>query len=274
MPFLTHNALKITERTIPIDRLPDCFDGFRIVQFSDLHFYERTDQAYYNLVVDTVNARLPDAVVLTGDVIHYGGAYVGLAGDFLRRIEAADTGVKLAILGNHDYYDDANSASISNMLTHSGYQLLKNTHHAVERNEHRLWFAGLDDLWYGTPDISKTLAAVPSRQETTIMLAHNPLLFDPVALGQDWQVDLVISGHTHAGHVYIPILGPIYRKIFRMKYRYGLYEKNGCRLHVTSGVGSAAFYLKKQRIGFPRFRFNTHPEIAVLTLRCPSSSRT
>ena len=86
-------------------------------------------------------------------------------------------------------------------------------------------------------------------------------------------MDLVLSGHTHAGHVYIPMLGPIYRRIFRMKYRYGLYRKKHCQLYVTSGVGSAAFYLKKRRLGFPRFRFNTRPEIAVLELRRPEKPR-
>jgi predicted MPP superfamily phosphohydrolase len=129
-----------------------------------------------------------------------------------------------------------------------------------------LWFAGLDDLWYGQPDLRQALSGVPSQTEATIVLTHNPLLFDPLAMAAPGQVDLVLAGHTHAGHVYIPVLGPIYRRIFRMKYRYGLYKKQGSQLYVTSGVGSAAFYLKKRKLGFPRFRFNTYPEIAILTL--------
>jgi uncharacterized protein len=264
MFLLTHNDLRITKRKIIIDRLPIEFAGFRIVQLSDLHFYEYTDKAYYNRVIEQVNRLKPDVIVMTGDVVHYGPDFVEMAGSFLRRLESSQA--KLGILGNHDYNDGARGSHIAAMLEKIGFQLLKNTNICIEREGQRIWFAGLDDLWYGQPNIVQALAGIPSQEEVTIVLAHNPLLFDPVALSGQGKVDLVVAGHTHAGHVYIPVLGPIYRKIFRMKYRYGLFEKNGCQLHVTSGVGSAAFYLKKQKIGFPRFRFNTYPEIALLEL--------
>jgi predicted MPP superfamily phosphohydrolase len=266
MPLFTHNTLRVTERRISLPRLPEAFEGFKIAQISDLHFYEYTDHAYYDRVVAAINAAAPDVIVLTGDVVHYGPDFIPTAGAFLGRLEARHA--RLAILGNHDYQDGAKSRNIAAMYAGLGYELLVNQSRPVERDGQRLWFAGLDDLYYGAPDITRALSGVPTERESTIiMLAHNPLLFDPVAMAGPGQVDLVISGHTHAGHIYIPPLGPVYRMIFRMKYRYGLFEKNGCRLQVTSGIGSAAFYLKKHRIGFPRLRFNTHPEIAVLTLR-------
>jgi uncharacterized protein len=292
MPFLTHNELRITRHTVPLKRLPAAFDGFKLVQISDLHFYEYSDAAYYTRVMAEVNALKPDAIAMTGDVVHYGSEYIGLAASFLQRLENGPA--KLAILGNHDYNDGSLSDSISEMLGQVGFTVLKNSNHCLERDGHRLWFAGLDDLWYGRPNLHQALAGIlPTESDAdsdpdsdpdsdkvgrsesasfgtpesaTIVLTHNPLMFDPLALASPGPVDLVLAGHTHAGHVYIPFLGPIYRRIFRMKYRYGLFEKQGCRLHVTSGVGSAAFYLKKYKLGFPRFRFNTNPEIAVLTL--------
>lgn len=267
MPFLTHNELRITRHTIPLKRLPSAFDGFRLVQISDLHFYEYSDAAYYNRVMAEVNALKPDAIAMTGDVVHYGPDYIDLAASFLKKLD--DGPAKLAILGNHDYNDGAYSQSIAQMLGQVGFTVLKNSSHTLELDGQRLLFAGLDDLWYGHPNLYQALeeATSPTHAEgATVVMTHNPLLFDPLAMASPAPVDLVLAGHTHAGHVYIPFLGPIYRRIFRMKYRYGLYEKQGCRLHVTSGVGSAAFYLKKKRIGFPRFRFNTNPEIAVLTL--------
>jgi hypothetical protein len=264
MPLLTHDDLQVTERRVLLRRLPEPFNGLRIVQISDLHFYEYTDHAYYERVVETVNRLNPDVVVATGDIVHYGEKYLPLAASFLRRINAGE--VKLAIGGNHDVHDGSNGENVAAMLTDSGYRFLRNEHYVLQRDGQRLWFAGLDDLWYGVPDIGKALADVPNDREPVVVLSHNPLMFDPLALGNHGPVDLVLAGHTHAGHVYIPVLGPIYRRVFRMKYRYGMFEKNGCQLHVTSGVGSAAFYLKKQRIGFPRFRFNTRPEVVVLTL--------
>lgn len=264
MPFLTHNELNMTERRIRIARLPQALSGLKLVQISDLHFYEYTDPAYYQNVANVVNGMQPDLILLTGDVVHYGPDHIAAAKAFLSGLKARYA--KLAILGNHDYNDSQWGSLIAEMLPEAGFQLLKNQSYAVRKDGESLWVAGLDDLWYGAPDIARMMGEIPSHQDVTVVMAHNPLLFDPIALSGHGKVDLVVAGHTHAGHVYIPFLGPIYRKIFRMKYRYGLFEKNGCQLHVTSGVGSAAFYLKKRKIGFPRFRFNTNPEIAVLTL--------
>jgi uncharacterized protein len=267
----SHNDLRITRRTILLERLPKAFDGLSVVQISDLHFYEYTDPHYYDRVVDAIRALQPDVLIMTGDVVHYGPEYVETAGRFLARLQAKFG--CFAILGNHDYQDGTHSEKIQAMLTNSGFTLLKNASHPLERGPNRLWLIGLDDLWYGIPDLQEAFKGVPTQTEATIVMAHNPLLFDPLAYSADYPVDLVLSGHTHAGHVYIPFLGPIYRKVFRMKYRYGLFKKRASVLHVTSGVGSAAFYLKKQRIGFPRFRFNTRPEIAVLELRAPQNPR-
>lgn len=271
MLVLSHNQLCVTRREIPLERLPAAFDGFTIAQISDLHFYERTSTAYYERVAETVNALAPDIIALTGDVVHYGPDFVEMAGRFLSVLQAREA--RLAVLGNHDYNDGSESCAIARMLQTVGFDLLNNASRRFERQGASLWVAGLDDLWYGRPNIDQALDNVPSSREITVALAHNPLLFDPLALSDRHRVDLVLSGHTHAGHVYIPFLGPIYRRVFRMKYRYGLFERNGCRLHVTSGLGSAAFYLKKPRIGFPRFRFNTYPEIAVLELRRPQNPR-
>ena len=271
MAFLTHNHLRLTRRTVSLSRLPGSFEGFQWVHLSDLHFYEHTDAAYYDRVVRLVNDLKPDAVAVTGDIIHFRAEYMAQAASFLRQIRAEH---KFAILGNHDFHDNANGKQIGTMLRDCGYTFLRNGHAFLERSldgspdnsGERLYVAGLDDLWYGAPDIVQALDGIPNHQ-ATVLLAHNPLLFDPVATVFADRVDLVLSGHTHAGHVYFPLLKPIYRAIFRMKYRYGMFEKNGCQLHVTSGLGSAAFYLKRRKIGFPRFRLNTHPEVALLTLQ-------
>src|SRR3712207_4634338 len=124
MPFLTHNDLQVTERSVPIDRLPQVFHGFRIVQISDLHFYEYTDCAYYERVVETVTALKPDAVVVPGDVVHYGKTHIELAASFLKRIRGQEA--RLAFLGNQDYHDGADGANITAMMTACGYTFLRN----------------------------------------------------------------------------------------------------------------------------------------------------
>jgi uncharacterized protein len=273
---LTHNHLNISERFIVLKRLPESLHGLRLVQISDLHFYEHSDPAYFERVKETVNRLNPDLLLLTGDVVHIGSAYAQQAGEFLKTLTARFG--RFAILGNHDYDDGHLGRAVTEQLARAGFTLLKNSHQSVEillennsdsPHHHApcvITLAGLDDLWYGKPDIEKTLAGIPATQ-LVIMLAHNPLLFDPVSMAYPGRVDLLLAGHTHAGHVYIPFLQPIYRRIFRMKYRYGMFQKKGTQMHVTSGIGSAAFAHKKSKTGFLPFRWNTYPEIAVLTLQ-------
>lgn len=270
MPFLSHNDLTVSHHDIPLSRLPQALDGFRIVQISDLHFYEYSDRGYYDRVIEAVNAHKPDLIALTGDVIHYSTRYIPLAASYLERLDCPN---RIAVIGNHDYSDFNQSRAVATMLDEIGYSVLRNQAMAVPAKDGvSFWIGGLDDLWHGRPDIPGTFDAVPADADVVIALSHNPLLFDPLAHYSRRQIDLVLSGHTHAGHVYLPFLKPVYRYIFQMKYRYGHFEKNNTRLYVTSGVGSAAFILelgKKNWFGLPRFRFNTRPEVAVIRLVRP-----
>lgn len=243
----------------------------RVVQLSDLHFYEHTDLAYYDRVLAEVNALSPDWIVLTGDMIHKGPHYVEQAGEFLRALKAIDSKtICLAVVGNHDYQDEQEGALVQQMVIDSGFQLLINEHwhQPATDNQPSINWVGLDDYYYGQArDVRAVFDDLP-KADMTLCLAHNPLHFDKVCEQVPDRVDVMLSGHTHAGHVYIPWLGPIYRHVFHHKYRYAWYQQGNTKLYVTSGVGSAAFYLKAfgLRIGLPRFRWNTNPEIAVFDL--------
>ncbi len=275
--FLTHNDLKVSRHVIPLSGLSPSFvppgeSSFRLVQVSDLHFYEYTESHYYQRVLDEIQKWAPHLIVSTGDLIHYGSDYIEQAGEFLSLLSAPYG--KYAVLGNHDYADGKRSQAIRQMLESSGYHLLVNNHIGLEprhgQSDTKLWLVGLDDYKYGKPDLTKALSGLPPLSQTkkkapVIMLAHNPLHFDVVTQQADSPVDLVLSGHTHAGHFYLPFLKPIYRYVFKMKYRYGFYEKNKIKLYVTSGLGAAAFYMNflSYKRAFPRFRYNAEPEIAV-----------
>jgi len=279
--MLTHNALKFTTHEVVFERLPAAFDGFKIVQLSDLHFFQYTDPDFYQNVVEQVQAFEPDLIAMTGDTVHYGNQHVAVAQRYLSQLKAPSG--CFAVLGNHDYYDDNRSQDITSMLADAGFQLLKNQNQKITREHQHIWLSGLDDYWQGTPNIDEAVSEIPMDREFTLMMVHNPLLIDPVAFyDSSGYIDWVIAGHTHAGHVFIPWLQVIYRQIFKMKYRYGWYAKNKTRLYVTSGVGSAAFYFKgvphqgrkKYRFAFPRFRYNTHPEIVAFTLRAGGDRKT
>ncbi|MBY0403492.1 MAG: metallophosphoesterase [Cyanobacteria bacterium] len=272
MSFFSQNDFHVVHHRLSLQNLPPGFEGLTLVHLSDLHFYEHTDLAYYENVLAELNRQNPDIVVLTGDIIHYSKQYIPLAGTFLKKINAKLG--KFAALGNHDYFDEAGTENICTMLAQSDFSVLKNESLPITLSGNdTLWIGGLDDLKYGKPDLQKTLAPVTHDDAAVLLLAHNPLLFDPIAYCSDKPVSCVLSGHTHGGHFYMPWFDKVYRTVFRMKYRYGFYERQNTQLYVTSGVGSPGFYYfgDKVRAALPRFRHNIQPEIAVFRLKGSSS---
>ncbi len=273
MSFLTHHQLRLTHHAVSARVIARADSTgienkeLKIIQLSDLHFYEHSDETYFNEVIALVNEQEADVIALTGDFIHYGSDYLSVAQQYLSQLKARH--LKVAVLGNHDYNDHAGGAFVTALLQEMGYQVLVNT--ACYLDLHGgIYFAGVDDLWCGQPNIDTALQAVDADEKPLVMLSHNPLLFDPIAMQSKRNVNLVLSGHTHAGHVYLPFLKPVYDHFFQMKYRYGAFDKNNTRLYVTSGVGGAAYYYKKEGIkkGLPPFRFNTYPEVVLHTLSC------
>lgn len=269
MPLLSHNALRLVTREVALKNLPEAFEGYRIAQISDTHFYERTSEAYYDRVVAFITEAAPDLLVHTGDLIHYGKRWLPLAQRYLSQMRAKDG--QLAVLGNHDFKHTDHGETVRACFAASGFHLLDNSHHRLEREGASLWMAGIPDIMHGRPRVLETLAAVPRQpHEPLILLSHNPLVAKTLGHYTGGPVpDLVMSGHTHAGHVFLPWLRPVYTWLFDMRYRYGLYRFGPVQLHVSCGVGSAAFYLKKGglELSLPRFRHNTMPEVVVLTLR-------
>jgi hypothetical protein len=171
-------------------------------------------------------------------------------------------------MGNHDYQEGQNGALVQAMLQRIGIKLLVNASTQLTMNGNTITIVGLDDYYGGVTDIDQAFNGVDDSADFTLALAHNPLHFDDICNAADGKADLILSGHTHAGHVYIPLLKPIYQQVFHHKYRYGVFKNKKNALYVTSGVGSAAFYINLFgfKTGLPRFRFNTNPEIAVFDL--------
>ena len=135
--------------------------------------------------------------------------------------------------------------------------LLINEHTVIERHNHQLYIAGVEDPWSGRHDMDKTLAGIPSKA-CTILMSHQPDLFDDAAARS---VDLTISGHTHGGQITYPILGHrLSLAMFMTPYIHGHFRKGASQLYVNAGIGFTG----------PPLRLNAPPEITLYTLVSPA----
>ena len=60
--------LKVAEYALVNKKLPESFNGLKIVQFSDIHFGVSTGEKEMNQVIDKINYLKPDILVFTGDL--------------------------------------------------------------------------------------------------------------------------------------------------------------------------------------------------------------
>jgi uncharacterized protein len=248
--------VEVVPVSLALPRLDARFDGYRIVQISDLHADSWMTPGRVLGLVKLVNEQEPDLVAITGDfasysrfrsLVRHASALVAP----LRRLRAPD-GV-VAVFGNHDHKTDAQV--VRGVLAASGVTELHNTVQILRRGGAVLHLCGVDDVREGTPDLDQALQGLPE-EGAAILLIHEPDFADESAA--TGRFDLQLSGHSHGGQVGLPLLRYLFLPKLSRKYPAGLYRVGGMFLYTNRGLGA-----------HPRFRFNCRPEITVITLRSP-----
>lgn len=259
---------QIKEVTVANKTLPKSFDGYKLVQISDLHLGTYgNDTAYISKIVNKVNALHPDAILFTGDIVNRNSDELRPFVQTLSRLKAKD-GV-YSILGNHDYGDyeewhspaekAANLQALKDMQAQMGWTMLNNASHAISRGNDSIIVIGVENI--GDPpfhvygDLAKAYTDVSDKQYK-ILMTHNPAHWtNDIENTKDQNVALTLSGHTHAMQAEVCGISPA-----RFRYRTwgGLYSDNtGHQLYVNIGIGT---------VGFPA-RIGATPEITLITLK-------
>jgi hypothetical protein len=253
---ISRHELSIEQHTIKLERLPEAFRGVRIVQISDFHYAEFTEAYFLREMVQQVNRLQPDLVLLTGDFISFGPLPYSYARTHMPECAAILSGItcpqRWAILGNHD--TQVGPEYVIGPLRDHGIPVLRNQYHPIERDGGRLWLAGLGSACLNDsfPDRGIPRQAIGGK-DPIIVLAHEPDILPEIAR---YNVDLMLSGHTHGGQIRIPFLPPLILPDFGKNFVEGLFRHGGTQLYVNRGIGA---------VGAP-FRLNCPPEITVLTL--------
>ncbi|MBN2559000.1 MAG: metallophosphoesterase [Clostridia bacterium] len=243
--FIEPVWLKTTEYTIYDEKIPAEFDGYEIVFVSDIHHgpfvsYERVEE-----LKERINSMEPDLVLLGGDYVHRGPAYVAPVFRALTGLQAAD-GV-MGVLGNHDHWDGEQETRDGFAI--AGITDIDNRSVFIENGHSMINVSGVGDF---DEDVQ---VFVRDEDVFTILVSHNP---DYISKLDADRPDLMLSGHTHGGQVTLfGLWAPFIPSEFGNRFRYGEITYNDITLIVTSGVGTIT----------PPARFFARPEIVRITLR-------
>ena len=220
-----------------------------LVHLSDIHigsigYRERR-------AIQIVDGARPDIIIVSGDLVR-GRDHPGALGSFLSSLHSRYG--NFLVWGNHDYWDGLPGAWGPDVVRRSGFTLLRNSNSAVTYPGGRIVIAGLDDPVTGHDNLKLAMTRV-SRQDVCILVAHTP---DIVRNLGNWDIDLVLAGHTHGGQVRLPLVGALYVPHGSRDHLEGWFDvPPGVRLHVSRGLGWSWFPV----------RFLCRPTIDVITLR-------
>jgi len=246
------------------DKLPASFEGYKIVQISDIHIGNwEGDRKSIARMVEIINALQPDAIFVTGDLVHNSASELDGYEDILAQFKAKD-GV-YSILGNHDYglykrwgSEEKQAQNLDDLKRRQsalGWKLLNNEHTYLIRNNDSIALIGVEND--GAPpfpqygDLPKATQGISS-DKMKILLSHDPTHWRREVLDTD--IDLMLAGHTHATQLAIGNFSPA---AFVYPEWRGLYTEGDQALYVNVGIG---------HVGIP-FRFGAWPEITEITLR-------
>lgn len=240
-------AMEVVEREVFLTNLPSDFEGFRLLQLSDLHC--DLDPAVVDVVIERIACLPYDAVVLTGDYHNKIGEAYDASLDLMARLLSQIQGPRYGVLGNHDFIEKVA------FLEEAGLPILLNEAAPLERGEQRIWFCGVDDPhFFRTEDLMRAKSRVPDG-EAAILLSHSP---EPYEQAERLGYDLMLSGHTHGGQICLPGGWPLIKNfrgprwLFAGEWQYG--RLSG---YTSRGTGSCGV----------EARFFCPPEITVHTLR-------
>jgi hypothetical protein len=235
--------IQVVENHVFLEDLPAAFDGFRLLQLSDLHI--DMNEAIAHAIVGRVRGMDYDLCVLTGD--YRFRTFGDIAGclDGMRRLRGSLSSDVLAVLGNHD------SIAMLPALEDMGIRLLMNESTTVRRGDEHLYLAGIDDAhFFGAGNVGKALAGIP-QGVPAILLSHTPEVYREAA---DAGARLLLCGHTHGGQLCLPGGYPLTldARIPRRLGR-GAWEHAGMQGYTSRGTGASV-------VGV---RLNCPPEITV-----------
>lgn len=246
------SRIQVRRCDVSLPHLPPPFAGKTVAVLADFHHGPWVSIGYVREAVRLANSLSPDAVALVGDFAHKGTHAVEQLPPCLEALAGlrAPLGV-FAVPGNHDMPNGG--ALYRAAVATTPIQDLTNRCERLTLGGRHLWFAGVDDLWWGRPDQAAALREVPDGS-AVVLLSHNP---DFAEENPDGRVGLVLSGHTHGGQVCLPWVPPLWLPSkYGAKYRGGLVRGPASPVFVSRGLGLA---------GVP-LRVNCPPEINLLTL--------
>ncbi len=261
-------AYRVIKHTLYFEDLPAAFDGFKLVQISDVHAGSLKNPKAVQKGIDLINKQHADLFVFTGDLVNNKAEEVKPYIQHFSKIKAPFG--QFSVLGNHDYGDyikwesdfikQQNLQQLKSYHAEIGFRLLLDEHVTLEKDGQKLALVGIENWGLGfgeRGDLNKALQGT-TPEEFKILLSHDPSHWEAQVKNHSSKIQLTLAGHTHGMQFGFEAFGLKWSPVqFRYKHWAGIKQENHRILNVNRGFGFIGF---SGRVGI-------WPEITLIELK-------
>ncbi|MGM8364091.1 metallophosphoesterase [Virgibacillus sp. W0181] len=269
--YFQANVLEVSKYTVKSGKIPEAFDGYKVLQLTDLHSKQFGKNS--RRLIRKINKHEPDIIVITGDMMNStddnGNVFLTLASELVKNYPV------YYIDGNHELIakvmaergDNIYYTNYIKQLEAVGVEIINDKKIELTEQEETIHLRGMDIplIFYSPSDVEVNIdfdkayidEKVGEAEEDTfeMMLAHYPKYYEAF---KEWGADLVLAGHHHGGMIRIPYVGGVisHEGEFFPNYDAGRFEKERTTMIVGRGLGNYTYNIRA---------FN-RPEIVLITL--------
>lgn len=260
--LVENRQLTVTECDISSPKLPESFQGKKILLIADLHRKRYGDN--FNNLMNSVIAAEPDYIFFAGDLYSRSETDLIPKAALMKRLR--DTAPTFYVPGNHEICNMDNCEALCLKLSSMGINVLRNSMTRIYQGRDHIniygtqlplrYYNNRDGGYRNLPELTAdTLTSYlgkADKSDCNLLISHNPFFLDAYA---KWGADMVFAGHCHGGAIRLPVIGGLFspeRKFFP-KYTKGLYTMDNTTMALTAGLG--------------KFRLNNPSEIMIITLK-------
>jgi predicted MPP superfamily phosphohydrolase len=231
----SYGGIRVPVLRLPVTNLPEKLRGLKIAHLSDSHLgiYKHLDDL--ERAVEKIKSRAPDLVLYTGDI----SDNLDILAEANRIVAELNPPFGIfASAGNHEYYRGI--GRVISIFEKSPYPLLLERGVAMEINGVPVYIGGANDPVhlrgvdrdFLQKTVEKTIIGAPA-DAFKILMSHRPQGLDPAS---DFNIDVVLAGHTHGGQVGIGHRS-LFESLWPEMYLWGIYRKKNTTLYTSGGMG-------------------------------------
>lgn len=257
--YVGPKGLIVKEYRVESNILTKNLNGIKIVHFSDLLYKSTVDEEDLKSLVNKINILKPDIVVFTGDLVNPNikinekdkQLLINSLSSIYSKIG------KYCIYGDNDY----NLDEYEEIMNSSKFNILNNSYDEIfYQDNNSLYIVGIPSSIKETVKLDESFEFYNDEERKyTIVLVHDGNTIKSLD-ESDYEVDLILGGHSLNGSVVLPFYGGVFKEKFVHKYYDEYYEKGITKIFISSGIGTNRYY----------YRLNNKPSINLYRLKAQS----